>query len=365
MDSPFKTFPPNINRNLYSDIIHFSQKETPETLLLIVNLIVPKHNPVNSNHVVKVAHFLSGLAHSVNRGNNSVAKLKSVVFSKEGLTNQGLDLAQVTGMTETSRSKRNTCDFFAGISSEVLRSSAKCFPHTRTMDNLDIKVAEVTHHLTQEFIQIEQTCTKHLATEKRSFSEATQLFHSDTISLLTQAENFKHFKKVVAITVGRMIASRCKGASFLEHLLENHYDHPNQDLHPKPAIIFIQKPLYYHEIKNDEMIKILQEIQLDFLMLTAEQVLDKEAFLEDLDKIQNQDCNKIDREAAEQRIEQAVLDAGEYIGHGDYLTFQKFYDAKRLMQPGVTALERLEFLKYFKLANFHMKMNKVRNLMKF
>ena len=76
--------------------------------------------------------------------------------------------------------------------------------------------------------------------------------------------------------------------------------------------------------------------------------------------IQNQECSTAEREAAGERIHLAVLEAGEFIGHGDYLTFQKFYDAKRLMQPGVTAFERLEFLKYFKLALFHMKMNKVR-----
>ena len=47
------------------------------------------------------------------------------------------------------------------------------------------------------------------------------------------------------------------------------------------------------------------------------------------------------------------------LGYGDLLTFQKFYDAKRLMQSGVTALERLEYIRYFKVALFHGKMNKI------
>ena len=289
------------------------------------------------------------------------AKVKSVLLQKEGLTNNGLDSVLVAGMTETSRSQRASKDFFAGISTEVLKSSAKHFPHVRTMDNLDMKVADQSHHMTQEFVEVEQKSTKHLATNKKSFAESTKLFSTHTIFLKDQMENLQHFKKVVAITVGRVLAKRVEGASFLGQLLDNHYDHPNQDLKPKPAVIFIQKPLYLHEIKNDEMIEILKEIQLDFLMLTAELVPDKKAFMEDIELIQNQECSTAERESAGKRIDLAVLEAGEYIGHGDYLTFQKFYDAKRLMQPGVTAFERVEFLKYFKVALFHMKMNKVRN----
>ena len=40
------------------------------------------------------------------------------------------------------------------------------------------------------------------------------------------------------------------------------------------------------------------------------------------------------------------------------LTVLQFYTAKRLMQSGVTALERLEYVRYFKVALFHGKMNK-------
>jgi hypothetical protein len=41
------------------------------------------------------------------------------------------------------------------------------------------------------------------------------------------------------------------------------------------------------------------------------------------------------------------------------LTFEQFYNAKRLRQSCVTALERLEYLRYFRVALFHQKMNKV------
>ena len=134
---------------------------------------------------------------------------------------------------------------------------------------------------------------------------------------------------MAAITIGRMLAKRTPGASFLLYLLDNHYEHPNQDPDRKPAVLFIQKPLYLHEIKTDEMIEILREIQMDFLKLTAERVPDKARFLEDLDLVQDEDCETATRVAAEKRIDAEVIEAGEYIGNGDYLTFQKSYDAQK------------------------------------
>ena len=107
------------------------------------------------------------------------------------------------------------------------------------------------------------------------------------------------------------------------------------------------------------MIEIMKNIQQDFLELTAELVTEKEAFNCDLKMVQDTDCDIIDRKAAQKRLVDGVLEAGEYIGHGDQLTFQKFYDGLRLSQTGVTAIERLEFIRYFRIALFHTKMSKV------
>ena len=238
-------------------------------------------------------------------------------MQKEGLTNEGLDALLVAGMSESSRSQRNVKDFFAGISTEVLNSAANVFPHVRTMDNLDVRIAEVTHHLTQEYIEVEQIDTKHFNKQSKPFDEMKNMFRADTI-LLTAEENktlLDHFQKVVAVTIGRILSERVPEASFLKSLLENHYDHPNKNLKPKPAVLFIQKPLYLHEIVNAEMIQICESVQLDFLKLTAELVPDKQGYLSDLDLIQNEDCDVISRTAAETRIHSAVLEAGEYIGN--------------------------------------------------
>ena len=107
------------------------------------------------------------------------------------------------------------------------------------------------------------------------------------------------------------------------------------------------------------MIQILESVQLDFLMLTAELVKDKQGFLSDLSLLQSKESDSASRDDAAARMHKAVLESGEYLGNGDYLTFEKFYSAKGLSQTCVKALERFEFIKYFKVALFHMKMNKV------
>ena len=225
----------------------------------------------------------------------------------------------------------------------------------------DLRIDEVMHNLTLEYIEIEQTCTKHLSKERNSFDEAVKLFVKDTILLSsdTNKDLRIHFKKVAAISVGRAIAERMKGGGeFLKILLKNHYEHPTSNLIRKPATLFVKKPQYYHEMKNNDMMEIIKNIQDDFLELSAELLDDKETFLADIQTVKNVDSDTVERKEAQTRIDAAVLEAGEFIGHGDQMTFEKFWNAKRLSQTGVTALERKEYLAYFRIALFHTKMSK-------
>ena len=140
--------------------------------------------------MIKIAFFLSSFAHSVNRGNNFLLKLKSTLLQKSGLTNEGLYSCQALGITESSRSQRRVKDYFAGIAQEVLKAAAKQFPHVSTMDNLDKKVANLLHHMTLEFIEIERICTKHLDKESLGFDAMVDLFNLDSILLTKDKKNF-------------------------------------------------------------------------------------------------------------------------------------------------------------------------------
>ena len=54
-----------------------------------------------------------------------------------------------------------------------------------------------------------------------------------------------------------------------------------------------------------------------------------------------------------------MIKAGELISHGDLLTDVRFESCKRLRRMGVSAIDRFEFLKIFRLGTFHLWMNKI------
>ena len=55
VEGPMKTFPPNINKNVYADIIRFSLEHCCHTVLFLVNLVVQKDKPVTTDDVIREA----------------------------------------------------------------------------------------------------------------------------------------------------------------------------------------------------------------------------------------------------------------------------------------------------------------------
>ena len=55
IESPLKTFPPNINQNLYSEIIKYSLLHCRSTVLLLVNLVVDRDKPITTSDVIREA----------------------------------------------------------------------------------------------------------------------------------------------------------------------------------------------------------------------------------------------------------------------------------------------------------------------
>ena len=133
---PLKDFPPNINTNLYSEIIKFALERSKSTVLFLLNMLVDKNKPVNTNDVIHIAFLISYLAHSVNRENDALVKLKALLLDKEGTTNEGVDALKVLGVTESSRSLRYNKDFLSGIAPELVKLAARKYPHQSTIDNL-------------------------------------------------------------------------------------------------------------------------------------------------------------------------------------------------------------------------------------
>ena len=291
----------------------------------------------------------------------ALKKTKSLSTKSNGLTNTGLDVLATVGIFETSRSYRNDRDFLASLSEEILKSYAKIAVAQITFDNMDMSMGGVMHHMTLPILEFETEDTSNLSTEEKSFEEALDYFSNETV-LITSDFNkplFEHYKYVTAWTLAELLGEEVEEFSWLKKVFPKHYEHPNSGTSSRKSTIFVQKPLNFSENANNEMIAIMEILQSKYLHLVGEQSKDKETFFKDLKSIYSVDLDEDVREAAEMRIKEEVKSAGELICHGDLLTDVRFETCKRMRRMAVTAVERFDFLKIFRLGTFHLGMNKV------
>ena len=358
--NPLKTFPTDINTNLYADVVNFGIDYAKDVIMLITSLTRNKESPISTSDVVSVAFLLSSLAKAASRVNNAVTKTKSICLRSSGLTNSGLDSLSAVGVAVTSRSYRNDRDVMASISEEIEKQYAKKSVPQFTFDNMNIQINKVAHHLTLNILEFEQVDTTELSTEKKSLEQMLSFF-SPKYTLLTSDENkdiFEHYKDVTAVALGQLFGREVKGMEWLLAALPKHHEHPNSNTSSKKSMIFIDKPLYYQETKNSDMMKIMDSLQLKYLRLVGEHVDDRKKYEELLKLIQSVECSEDTREDAEKEIMEKVLSVGELICHGDLLTYERFECCKRLRQGSVSALERYDFMPLFRLGMFHLRMNK-------
>ena len=251
--SPLLKFPPDVNANLYSDIIDLALAHAPDFLFLILNLAIKHENPLVEKDVIKTAYLFSHFASSVNSKNNVLKKIKSITMKCNGLTNEGLDCLATVGAAETSRSFRNMRDFMASISDEVLKSFARTMIAQFTFDNLDLVINHQPHHLTLNFLEFEQTPTSELSThDSKSFDEMKSLFDVETVLMQSDQNKhlFDHYKSVVAGTLGRLFGEEIPEAKWMLSVFPKHYTHPNSATACKKSLLHVDKPMYLQETKN-------------------------------------------------------------------------------------------------------------------
>ena len=362
-DNPLTDFPLNINKNHYSQIVNFAFQHAPDVLSLIVKLTTKNEAPINEIDIVRIAQMFSSLASSVSGKNNALKKTKSVSTKNNGTTNAGLDMLAHAGLTETSRSVRNDRDLLASLADEILRSYARYAVPMITFDNMDICIANVMHHMTLPFLEFETIDTSHLSVEEESFEEALDYFDMKTVNIMSDFNKqlFIHYKYVAACILGRLFGKEVEGFSWFLQIFPKHHQHPNKANAANKSNIFTQKPLNYSENSNSDMIKIMETLQWQYLNLVGEQCKDKDQFRRDLQSIYSVDIEESIRLDAEERVKQLVIEKGELVlvCHGDLLTEVRFESCKRLRRMCITAVERFDFMRIFRLGTFHLHMNKV------
>ena len=359
-ENPLKSFPVDVNSNIYSDIMNFALENARDVMLLLTALTKKQENPICPKDVIQLAYSFSSLAEAANSQNNSLKKVKSLGLRSTGLTNSGLDSLSQIGVSETSRSARNDRDVLASISEEIVKQHAKNNVPQYTFDNLDIRINNITHHLTLNFKEFEQNDTSDLSTNAKPVEELLDFFTKETL-LLQSVENtdlFVHYQYVTALTLGRLFGKEVDGMAWLLSVFPEHYVHPNSPNAANKAIIHVDKPMYAQETKNSDMFRIMKSLQLQYLNLIGEQVAEKDEYYKDIKTILSAESPADIREAAEIRVKLEEKKAGVLICHGDQLTKERFESCKRLAQSGVSAVERFEFMPVFRIGMFHLRMNK-------
>ena len=226
---------------------------------------------------------------------------------------------------------------------------------------MDMCIGHVLHQMTLSFLEFETLDTSNLNTEDEGFEKALEYFNQETVLITSDfnKELFEIYQRVACWTLGRVFADEVEGFAWFKNVFPKHYKHENSETSARRSTIFTQKPLNYCENNNRDMLKIMEHIQQQYLNLVAEQSKDKEAFKRDMKIIYSTEAAKAVREEAELRIKEQVKLAGVAILHGDLLTDVRFETCKRLRRMAVSAVERFDFLVYFRLGTFHMGMNKV------
>ena len=145
-----------------------------------------------------------------------------------------------------------------------------------------------------------------------------------------------HLNKVLLIAVGRAIAKAFPDlVGHWEAILPKHHSHPYSHIKPEEAATRLMPPHYRHEVKINEMVELVVDLQDEMLDMLEEQHPDCKDFSNDLKHIRlpvppNESPEaKESRVQAEHRVKLFVDQKGERIGHGDLLTFQKVFVARK------------------------------------
>ena len=354
---PLVEFPSSINENVYCKIVEQGIQSCPHLMSLVVNLVVRKGEPVLPSSIMKVATLFSSMCHLVNHDLDAMVKIRSLAMQMDGMTNLGLNLLSDCGLSQCARSLSNHRDLFADIGNAVMDNTAASFPYQSILDNCDFQ----NQHLTLEVIEKESVDTSKLSTVGKSKDEALALFCKEEVLLGSERnkEELEHFRYVVAVAAGKILASIRPDAKILGKYLPRHHKHENSNKKLSPAITFILKPYPYQETSNPDMIKLLVRIQRQFLNAVAKtQQLDP-SFAKMLTLLEEPEADLEEREKAEEHVKSVVQRYGEWIGGGDLLTVKMVQEARMLMAGSATAFGRLEFLGPFRLQLLHMKMKKI------
>ena len=362
---PLSEWPVNLSTNWYAEVVKFAASHSPVTLSLLLKLVItdPAHG-VSPENIFTLASIYAQLAKEVDKKNNALCMIQALSLKMDGLSDKGINSQAKLSLSADARTLRYKRDELAEVQTSLITEECKSFPYQVTLDNCNTQKTDCI----VAYSQSETVDTSHLDSEGLNMEDTLRLFQPSIFMLNTSEhrQEFNHLQYVLMLALGRELATLLPDqVGHWQQVLPEHHDHPQSNLPPLKAQITILPPMHYRETEHKDMIAMAMELQMERLRLLLQIYPDNVQLSEDFDRIQLEITGeeapdeKVEREAAEQRVKHVLLQHGELISHGDLLTFQRVRQAIMMQADEVRALDRLDFIGLFRLQIFHLTMSKV------
>ena len=140
-DNPFLLFPFKTDTNIYSDIVKFAAKHSPDILNMIVMLTRTHEASIDGDTVIQTAFIFAQMACAVNPTVNSgYFKMISVFLKTCGLTDSGLLALSKLGVCAAPRTLLDTKDKLAALDEVMVKEQAAYRLFHVIFDNLNFKI---------------------------------------------------------------------------------------------------------------------------------------------------------------------------------------------------------------------------------
>ena len=188
----------------------------------------------------------------------------------------------------------------------------------------------------------------------------------ETMQLASYREEEERLMLGIVVVAGRHLARNVKALAWMTDILPKTLV-PDQRSHHS-STYFTQPPIYCRENYTPHKLEILAFMQNLHLTTTAHTLVnsdEKAKYIRDFERIKRPisketDVDKIDREEAEERLEDFLRSKGsEMIITVDHQGYSNLRTARRLGRAAATALEKFRYCAYFRMGGFHTKLNKV------
>ena len=271
---PLTQFPPDVNRNLYADIVEWAMQEIPGSLAHVAGLATRRDRPVLPRDVVVIASALANSAYLVNHHISAVIQLRSWTSQAEGLHDSGLDRLSACSLVSPARTLNQQKDVLTEQGAQLLVTAGSrngsAMPRQYILDNVDIN----GEHLMLKVSVLENEDTSHLGVTGLSKEESVRLIKKELVNMSSPArdEQRHHLLDMLYHHWGAEVGGYGgERTARLKKLLSGKHRHTYSEETLKSSTTFIEKLYPCQETSHSA--KCVQVLRFRQHILTSSKIL--------------------------------------------------------------------------------------------